>query len=463
MDTIIANGTVVTAAGEARADIGISDGRIVRIAERIEPPEGVDVTDATGCYVIPGGIDVHTHLDTPVFNSVTADDFRTGTIAAACGGTTSIVDFCQQAVGQTLHEALDIWHAKALDKASIDYGFHVIVTDMNDTVMQELKALPDEGVTSFKLFMAYRGMLGIDDVELIGALDAAKRAGALVMVHAENGDAADYLRDKALASGQTAPKYHAATRPPRVEAEATARAIALAEIVGASIYIVHLTCEEALEEIMRGRLRGVDALAETCTQYLYTTKEDLDRADFEGAKYVFTPPARSIKDQELLWKNLAFGTLTTVSSDHSTWNFKGQKDMGKDDFTKIPNGGPGIEERMTMVYQGVRQGRLSMTQFVELMSTRPARVFGLFPQKGTIGVGSDADVIIWDPEKARTMGMAVLHHNVDYSLFEGMETVGAPRDVFLRGTRIVQNGQFVGKVGGGQFLKRKKFRGSGGI
>lgn len=463
MDKIIANGTVVTAAGEMRADLGIKDGRIVCIAEAIDASEAVEIIDAGGCYVIPGGVDVHTHLDTPVFNSVTADDFRTGTIASACGGTTTIVDFCQQDLGQSLRDALVRWHAKAKDKASIDYGFHVIVADINESVLKELKALPDEGVTSFKLFMAYRGMLGIDDVDLIAALDAAKQAGALVMVHAENGDAADYLRDKALANGQTEPKYHAATRPPRVEAEATARAIALAEIVGTSIYIVHLTCEEALEEVLRGRLRGVDALAETCTQYLYTTKEDLDRPDFEGAKYVFTPPARSKKDQELLWKNLAFGTLTTVSSDHSTWNFKGQKDVGKDDFTKIPNGGPGIEERMTMVYQGVRQGRISMTQFVELMSTRPARVFGLFPQKGTIGVGSDADVIIWDPEKTRTMGVSELHHNVDYSLFEGMETTGAPRDVFLRGARIVRDGDFVGDVGGGRFLKRKKFHGSGQI
>ncbi|WP_414476333.1 dihydropyrimidinase [Microvirga sp. M2] len=463
MDTIIKNGIVVTAASQSRADVGIKDGKIVVIAESLGQGEADNVVDATGCYVVPGGVDVHTHLDTPVFNSVTADDFRTGTIAAACGGTTTIVDFCQQEIGQSLTGALDDWHAKARDKACIDYGFHVIVVDLNEGVEEELLRLPKEGVTSFKLFMAYKGMLGIDDSALVRALDAAKQGGALVMVHAENGDAADYLRKNALAAGLTEPKYHAATRPPRVEAEATARAIALAEIVGTSIYIVHLTCEEALDEVLRGRLRGVDVLAETCTQYLYTTKEDLARPDFEGAKFVFTPPARSVKDQEILWRALSLGALQTVSSDHSTWNFVGQKDMGRDDFTKIPNGGPGIEERLMMVYQGVNEGRLSMPQFVDLVATKPARVFGLFPQKGTISVGSDADLVIWDPSATVELGSQTLHHNVDYSLYEGRKIQGAPRDVFLRGEKIVTDRQYVGRVGSGQFLKRKQFRGSGSM
>ncbi|MER8520661.1 dihydropyrimidinase [Mesorhizobium sp. M1076] len=463
MDTIIKNGTVVTAGMESAADVGIEDGKIVAIAANLDPSLAKRVVDAKGCYVIPGGVDVHTHLDTPVFNSVTADDFRTGTIAAACGGTTSIVDFCQQEIGQSLADALATWHEKAKGKACIDYGFHVIVVDLTDDVEAEMRKLPANGVSSFKLFMAYKGMLGIDDGALVRALDVAKDAGALVMVHAENGDAADYLRKNALARGDVEPKFHAETRPPRVEAEATARAIALAEIVGTSIYIVHLTCEEALEELFDGRLRGVDALAETCTQYLYTTKEDLARPNFEGAKYVFTPPARSRKDQELLWRALAQGTLQTVSSDHSTWNWKGQKDMGKDDFTKIPNGAPGIEERLMMVYQGVRQGRMSMTQFVDMVSTRPARTFGLFPRKGTIAIGSDADVVIWDPEAKFKMTSAELHHNVDYTPYEGADIQGAPRTVLLRGEEIVSDRQYVGQIGSGQFMKRKTFRGSGAI
>ena len=463
MDTIIRNGIVVTAAGESAADVGIQNGKIVAIASKLDAALAKQCLDAKGCYVIPGGVDVHTHLDTPVFNSVTADDFWTGTIAAACGGTTTIVDFCQQEMGQSLADALSAWHAKAKEKACIDYGFHVIIVDFTDEVEREMRQLPDEGVTSFKLFMAYKGMLGVDDAALVRALDIAKEAGALVMVHAENGDAADYLRRNALANGDVEPKFHASTRPPRVEAEATARAIALAEIVGTSIYIVHLTCEEALEELFRGRLRGVDALAETCTQYLYTTKEDLDRPNFEGAKYVFTPPARTIKDQEILWRALAQGVLQTVSSDHSTWNWRGQKEMGKDDFTKIPNGAPGIEERLMMVYQGVRQGRLSLPQFVDMVATRPARTFGLFPQKGTIAVGSDADIVIWDPEAKFEMKLSELHHNVDYTAYDGAEIQGAPRTVLLRGEEIVKDRQFVGKVGSGEFLQRKKFGGSGSI
>ena len=459
MDLIVKNGTVVTAATMSRADVAVADGCVVEIAPDITAG-AARVVDADGCYVFPGGVDVHTHLDTPVFNSVTADDFRSGTIAAACGGTTSIVDFCQQDKGQSLADALATWHRKAGGKASTDYGFHIIVADLNERVFEELTTLPGQGVTSFKLFMAYKGMLGVDDRALIDALDRAKAAGALVMVHAENGDAADYLRAKALAAGQVEPKYHAATRPPRIEAEATARAIALAEIVGAPVYIVHLTCEEALDEVVRGRMRGVEVLAETCTQYLYTTRDDLDRDGFEGAKYVFTPPARTVRDQQILWRALGNGTLQAVSSDHSTWNYKGQKDMGRNDFTKIPNGGPGIEERLMMVYRGVTEGRIGLTQFVDLTATRPARIFGLYPQKGTIAVGSDADLVIWDPDEELTIGQSMLHHNVDYTLYEGQRVRGTPKSVILRGAVIAEQRQFVGEVGGGRFLHRKTFPGS---
>ena len=340
MDTLVKHGTVVTAAGISRADVAIEDGRVAMIGADLEGA-GARIIDASGCYVIPGGVDVHTHLDTPGFDTVTADDFETGTRAAACGGTTTIVDFCQQAHGQSLADALRVWHEKADGKASVDYGFHIIVRDMNDAVEAELGRLPDEGVTSFKLFMAYKGMLGVDDLTLVRALEQARRGGALVMVHAENGDAAYFLQQKYVAAGKTAPKYHADTRPPRVEAEATARAIALAEIVGTSIYIVHLTCRESLEEVVRGRMRGVDVLAETCTHYLYVTKDDLDREGFEGAKYVFTPPARSREDHEALWHALAHRTLELVSSDHASWNYRGDKELGRARLHQDPERRPG--------------------------------------------------------------------------------------------------------------------------
>ena len=455
MDLVVKNGTVVTATDTYQADVGISQGKVAQIGAELDA-DGAQVIDATDCYVMPGAVDVHTHLDSPSFGVVTVDDFRTGTIAAACGGTTSIVDFCMQAHGQSLADALDEWHAKADGKASIDYGFHSVVTDMNDSVFEELASLPEKGVTSFKLFMAYKYMSQIDDLTLIRSLEQAKKAGALVMVHAENGDAAYWLQNKFVAEGKLEPKYHATTRPPRVEAEATARAIAMAEIVGAPIYIVHLSCQEALDEVMRGRMRGVDVLAETCTQYLYITEDDLDRPNFEGAKYVFTPPPRQAYQREVIWQALANGSLQAVSSDHAPWSFAEQKIRGRDDFSKIPNGGPGIEERVMMVYQGVNDGRLSLNRFVELVSTNPARMFGLYPRKGSIGIGSDADILIWDPNAEMTVTQSALHHAIDYTLYEGRQIRGLPRTVTLRGQVIVQDREFVGEPGGGQFLHRGK-------
>ncbi|MCC6791370.1 MAG: dihydropyrimidinase [Thermomicrobiales bacterium] len=455
MDLIVKHGTIVTASDVYPADLGVKDGKIAQIGGDL-PADGARVVDAAGCYVIPGGVDVHTHLDTPSFGAVTVDDYRTGTIAAACGGTTSIVDFCHQNQGQTLSEALAGWHAKAEGKAAIDYGFHSVVTDMTDEVFDELATLPEQGVTSFKLFMAYKYMSMIDDLTLIRAMEQAKQAGATVMVHAENGDAAYYLQKKFVAEGKTAPKYHATTRPPRVEAEATARSIALAEIVGAPLYVVHLTCREALEEVMRGRMRGVDVVAETCTQYLYITEDDLDRPEFEGAKFVFTPPARTREQHEVLWRALADGALRAVSSDHSPWNFNGQKDIGRDDFSLIPNGAPGIEERLMMVYQGVAEGRLSLSRFVDVVATSPARIFGLYPQKGTIAVGSDADLVVWDPNQELTLTQPALHSAIDYSLYEGRTVHGVPRTVTLRGEVIVENREYVGQPGTGRFLHRAK-------
>lgn len=456
MDIIIKNGTIVTADGISRADLGIKDGKIAQIGGALGPAERT--IDAAGRYVFPGGIDVHTHVETVSFNTQSADTFATATVAAACGGTTTIVDFCQQDRGHSLAEAVAKWDGMAGGKSAIDYGYHIIVLDPTDSVIEELEVLPDLGITSFKVFMAYRGMNMIDDVTLLKTLDKAAKTGSLVMVHAENGDAADYLRDKFVAEGKTAPIYHALSRPPRVEAEATARALALAEIVDAPIYIVHVTCEESLEEVMRAKSRGVRALAETCTHYLYLTKEDLERPDFEGAKYVFTPPARAKKDHDVLWNALRNGVFETVSSDHCSWLFKGHKDRGRNDFRAIPNGAPGVEERLMMVYQGVNEGRISLTQFVELVATRPAKVFGMFPQKGTIAVGSDADIVLWDPEAEMMIEQTAMHNAMDYSSYEGHKVKGVPKTVLLRGKVIVDECSYVGEPTDGQFLKRRKFK-----
>lgn len=455
----IRGGTVVSNGVRYEADIAIRDGIIVQIGRDLA--DDGERIDASGCYVIPGGIDVHTHLDSPQLEMTSPDDFRTGTIAAACGGTTTILDFCQQERGGSLAEGIAAWDAKAAGKAAIDYGYHMMVVDPTDAVIEELALLPALGIPSFKLFMASKGGAMVDDYALIRALQQARTVGALVMVHAENGDGIHFLQRKFLAEGSTAPIFHALSRPPRLEAEATARAIALAEVIGAPIYIVHVSSKEALEEVIRGKNRGAPVLAETCTQYLHLVQEDLDRPGLEGAKYVFSPPPRGRDDQEALWRALANNLLETVSSDHSTSNFSGQKDRGRHDFTRIPNGLPGIEERMTMLYQGVVAGRISLEQFVELASTRPARTFGLHPRKGAIAIGSDADIVVWDPARKWRIRQDELHHAVDYTAYEGRPVTGAARDVLLRGEVIVRQGTYRGTPGQGRFLKRKAFVAAG--
>jgi dihydropyrimidinase len=455
LDLVVKNGEVITASSRSHADIGIADGKIAQIGG--EMPSASRIIDADGFYVLPGGVDVHTHLDAPGPGFNSADDFYSGTVAAACGGTTTIVDFCQQARGQSLHEALAAWHAKAGGKAVVDYGFHIIVVDFTPEVEAELGELPGEGITSFKLFLAYKGAQMVDDRTVVRTLHQAKQSGALVMVHAENGDAADFLVEQNLAAGNTAPKYHALSRPPLIEGEATNRAIVLAEVAGAPIYIVHLTCRESLDAVIAGRLRGVDVSAETCTHYLYTTRDDLARENFEGAKWVFTPPARTVEDQTLLWRALTFGTLQAVSSDHGSWSFAERIRRGRDDFSKIPNGAVGIEERLTMVYQGVSEGRFSVNRFVDLVATTPARLFGLFPQKGTIAVGSDADLVLWDPKTTATLTQANMHHQADYTLYEGRAVRGLPITVLRRGEVIVDKREFVGAAGTGRFIRRKRY------
>ena len=455
MRTLITNGTIVTAVDQYEGDVLVEDERIAAIGTRLDIRADKSI-DATGKYVLPGGVDVHTHLDMPFGGTTSADDFHSGTVAAAFGGTTSIVDFAIQYKGQTLHHAWETWMRKAESKAVIDYGFHMIMTDLNDQTEQEMDALVCQGVTSFKLFMAYRGVFMLDDGSIFKALLRTGKNGGMICMHAENGDVIDVLVQRALRAGQTAPKYHALTRPARAEAEATHRAIALAEIADVPVYIVHLSAAEALEMVAEARDRGLPAYAETCPQYLFLSDDNYEEPDFGGAKYVMSPPLREKAKQAQLWQGLAFNDLQCISTDHCPFCMKEQKELGRGDFSKIPNGAPGIETRMSLVYDGgVREGRISLNRFVELISTSPAKIFGLFPRKGTIAPGSDADIVIFDPNRTVTLAAKTLHMKVDYNPYEGRRVTGAADTVLSRGRVVIENGQFAGRAGQGSFLKRR--------
>src|SRR5881397_2789679 len=459
-DTIIANGKVVTATDTYLADIAISAGKIEVVGQNLPRQNAARVLEAMGKYVFPGGIDVHTHLDMPFGGTTSADDFETGTRAAAFGGTTTLIDFAIQYKGQSLRTAFDTWMSKASQKAVCDYAFHCIITELGDTQLKEMNALVREGVTSFKLFMAYPGVFMLDDASIFKALQTTAKNGGLVCMHAENGSAIDVIVQQALAEGKKAPKYHALTRPTTAEAEATARAIASAEMAGAPVYIVHLSCNDALEKVREARDRGLPAYAETCPQYLYLSLENMDAPGFESAKYVFTPPLREKWNQEKLWQGLAKDILQVVSTDHCPFCFKEQKELGKDDFTKIPNGGPGIEHRLSLVYTGGVHGKhFSPNRFVQLVATAPAKLFGLYPRKGTIAVGSDADLVIFDPNHEEIISAETHHMRVDYSMFEGIRIKGAPKTVFSRGRAVIDSGKFVGRPGAGQFLRRQTYAG----
>src|ERR1700726_1340508 len=454
-DTIIVNGRVVTATDTYTSDVAISNGKITALGQNLPRDNATKLIDASGKYVLPGGIDVHTHLDMPFGGATSADDFESGTIAAAFGGTTSVVDFAIQYRGQTLHQAMEIWAKKAEGRAVIDYGFHMIITELNDQVEGEMDALVRQGITSFKLFMAYPGVFMLDDASIFKALLRTGNNGGTICMHAENGGVIDVLVQRALAQGQTAPKYHALTRPARAEAEATHRAIALAEIADVPIYIVHLSAAEALEMVTEARDRGLPAFAETCPQYLFLSYDNYEEPGFNGAKYVMSPPLRPKETQERLWRGLAFDDLQAISTDHCPFCMKEQKVMGKGDFSKIPNGAPGIETRMSLVYDGgVRTGQISMNRFVELTSTSPARIFGLFPRKGTIAPGSDADIVVFDPNRTTTLAAKTLHMNVDYNPYEGRRVTGAAHTVLSRGRLVIEDGKFVGRAGSGSFIKR---------
>jgi dihydropyrimidinase len=454
---LIKGGRIVTAVDDYMGDVLI-EGETIRaiFAAGTMPALDARIVDATGKLVIPGGIDAHTHLDMPFGGTTSADDFETGTIAAAHGGTTSIVDFAIQSKGQTLRDARDAWMKKAEGKAAIDYGFHMIITDLPDAVEKEMDVLVQEGVTSFKLFMAYRGVLMLDDGSIFRALLRTGQNGGTICMHAENGDVIDVLVRRAIADGHTAPKWHALTRPPRAEAEATYRAICLAEMADVPLYVVHLSAAEALERIAEARDRGLPMHAETCPQYLFLSYDNYEEPGFDGAKYVMSPPLRAKGNEEALWRGLRMNDLQAVSTDHCPFCMKEQKELGRGDFSKIPNGAPGIETRLSLLYDGgVVKNRISVNRFVELTSTSPAKIFGLFPKKGTIAPGSDADIVVFDPNRKLTLSAKTLHHRVDYTPYEGRVVQGATDTVISRGEVIVENGSFKGKAGRGSFLRRK--------
>jgi len=459
MSILIKNGRVITAEQDYFADIFVEKDKITTLGANLTL-QADKVIDAKGKYVIPGGIDVHTHMDMPFGGTTSSDDFETGTRAAAFGGTTCLIDFAIQSKGTKMREALDIWWMKG-QKATIDFGLHMIVTDLPEAHLEDLNEMVREGVTSYKLFMAYPNVLMVDDATIFRAMRQTGNNGALVCMHAENGGVIDLFVQKALAEGKTAPIYHALTRPTTAEAEAVNRAIALAQMAGAPVYIVHLSSADALEKVSEARDKGIPVFAETCPQYLLLSIEDLDRPNFEGAKYVFTPPLREKWHQDKLWQGLRNNTLQVVSTDHCPFCFKEQKEMGRDSFAKIPNGGPGVENRLQLIHHhGVNLKRISLNRWVELVSTTPAKMFGLYPRKGTIAIGSDADLVIWDPNKELTISARTHHMRVDYSMFEGFNVKGDAETVLSRGEVIVDKGKWSGKAGRGEFIKRNTYAGA---
>jgi dihydropyrimidinase len=485
MGTLFKGGTIITAADMFKADL-LVEGETVSLIGRDLDGTGHEVVDCTGKYLMPGGIDVHTHLDLPFGGTISNDDFDTGHRAAAFGGTTCHIDFVIQPKGGSLHDGLATWREKA-KLAQIDYGFHLAVTDLRPEILDEIPSLLHEGVTSLKLFMAYKNVFQIDDATLFKTMQVAAANGMIVMVHAENGDVEASLTPKLLAEGKTDPFWHSVSRPQEIEGEATNRAVVMSGLTGCPLYVVHMTCEEAIDALRRGRAAGYPVMGESCTQYFFLTAEDhLKRPDYEGSKFICSPPIRSVKDQNILWQAVRDGTLQVISTDHCNFWFDGGhgpwqewgqqhnggnwaeferqdpsyrrpgKELGKGNFAKIPNGMPGLEERLMAIWEaGVNTGKLSPSRFVELMATNPAKIFGMYPKKGTLAVGSDADIVVWDPNHKHTLSVETTHSRTDYIVYEGMEVTGKPVQVYQRGNKLVDGEQWLGTNGGGHFVHRE--------
>ncbi|MGH9247425.1 MAG: dihydropyrimidinase [Acidimicrobiales bacterium] len=459
--TVIRNGTVITATDEVAADVLVDGEKVAALAA---PDTGIGdtwesaadrVIDATRRYVIPGGVDIHTHMELPFGGTSASDTFETGTRAAAWGGTTTIVDFAVQTPGMSLREGLDAWFAKAEGNCAIDYGFHMIMGDVTEQSLKEMDMLVDEGISSFKLFMAYPGVFYSDDGQILRAMQRAASNAGLIMMHAENGIAIDVLIAQALERGQTDPKYHGVVRHALLEAEATHRAIQLARVAGAPVYIVHLSAMQALAEVAAARDLGFNAFAETCPQYLYLSFDDLAQDGFEGAKYVCSTPLRPAEHHAALWKGLRTNDLSVVSTDHCPFCFKEQKELGLGDFSKIPNGLPGIETRMDLLHQAVVDGHISRTRWIEIACTTPAKMMGLYPRKGTIAPGADADIVVYDPAATQMLSAETHHMNVDYSCYEGRQVTGHVETVLSRGKVVIDGGEYLGRPGDGRFLPRQ--------
>src|SRR3954469_534370 len=454
-DMVLAGGTVVTAEASFRADVAIEDERIAAVGVDL-PTDGAEVVDVSGALVMPGFIAGHPHLRMPFGGTVTSDDWDTGTAAAVAGGTTTLVDFSLQDIDGTLTEAVETWQGKADGKARIDYGLHVAITNLTDAVKAEIPSLPALGVSTIKIFMAYKGTpLYTADEDLFEAMQIAREAGVLVLVHAENGDVIAKLQAQALARGDVEPRWHGLTRPERVEAEATNRAIRLAEIADTPLLVVHVSCAAAPEEIRRAHARGSTIYAETCPQYFVFSDADLAREGFEGAKYVCSPPLRDPSNREALWRGLQAGDLHIFGSDHCSFNYAGQKELGRDDFTLIPNGLPGVEERSSVLWtHGVREGRITENLFVAALSTNQARVHGMAGRKGTLAPGADADIVVWDPDLEVTATQSNRHGNVDYTPYEGMTFIGGPAAVYVRGELAYRDGEVLAEPGSGRYVHR---------
>jgi dihydropyrimidinase len=457
LDLVVRNARVVTAADMYEADIGVAGGRIVALARGL--PKGAEEIDAAGRYVLPGGVDAHCHLDQAMPAPMKmADDFVSGTRSAACGGTTTVIPFAAQRKGASLRDAVQDYHRRADGKASIDYAFHLIVSDPTPQVLaEELPALIREGYTSFKLYMTYDD-LKLTDRQILEVMDVARREDAMVMVHAENSDAIAWLTDKLLAAGRTAPRYHAESRPAPVEREATHRAITFSELVDVPILIVHVSGAEAIEQIRWAQGRGLNIYAETCPQYLFLTAAQLGIEGFGGAKCVCSPPPRDAANQDAVWRGLANGAFHVFSSDHAPFRYDdphGKKLDGKEvPFPYIPNGIPGLETRLPLLFsEGVLKNKIDVHQFVALTATNPAKLYGLYPRKGTIAVGSDADLVIWDESRQITISNTSLHHAVDYTPYEGMRISAWPAVTLSRGVAVWRDGRFTGRAGHGEFLR----------